>query len=159
MSIMRIAADEYFWDKWEEKFLSGIDEYITPTAKPVKAAVANAGICEECPKEKVAKDVWEYVHSVVGYKLSEEWKTPEQTLKEGKGDCEDVSFLAASMLIRSGISGFDFVIGYMDKTDNGEKHTWLEVGDLVVDPTTGVGENGDIEYTAEKKFELRVDND
>ncbi len=154
---MRLAVDERFWDKWEDKFLSNAEDYITPNEPEVKAAVSNAGVCDSCGVAEKADAVWEYVYDRVDYKLSDEWKEPKQTLEEGVGDCEDVSFLAASMLIRAGVEEFDYVIGYLESDGPDEKHTWLEVDGEIVDPTSPAGGNGGIEYTPEQRFVIKHD--
>jgi len=159
MSLMKVAIDEYFWDKWEDKFMGNFNDYITPSEPAVKAAIRNAGVCSKCDREQKVTDVWEYVYESVDYELTKEWKTPKETLDSGTGDCEDVCFLAASMLIQSEVSGFDFVIGEMNGTGDKEKHTWLDVDGRIVDPTNGVGENENMEYTPEKRFTIKVNHD
>ncbi len=47
-----------------------------------------------------------YVHDTAEYKKDDFWLFPPETLQLGKGDCEDGSFLLASLLIASGISPF-----------------------------------------------------
>lgn len=155
MSLLRVAADEIFWDRWSDKFTYNANDYISPNNKAVDDAVEDAGVCDSCPKDKKVDDVWEYVNETIRYKLTKEWKVPEQTLNEGGGDCEDMSFLASSMLLNIGIDGFDFVIGDLIGVGDGvEKHTWLEVDGRIVDPTAPMGGNGNLEYRAEKKFTI-----
>ncbi|MGC2063467.1 MAG: transglutaminase-like domain-containing protein [Thermodesulfovibrionales bacterium] len=47
-----------------------------------------------------------YVHDTTEYKKGDFWLFPPETFQVGKGDCEDSSFLLASLLIASGISPF-----------------------------------------------------
>lgn len=161
MSIIRLAADERFWDTWKDRFLDNAEDYITPNEPAVKAAVSNAGVCSSDDGDENSKDlkvdlIWSYIYEEIDYKLSEEWKEPKETLNDGIGDCEDVSFLAASMMLRAGIDGFDYVIGYMEKTGPEQKHTWLEVDGRVVDPTSPLDGNGGMKYTAEERFVIKT---
>lgn len=55
--------------------------------------------------------IWDYVTRSIDYVtdksafgLEDLWLFPEETLILGKGDCEDTSFLLASLLLASGIS-------------------------------------------------------
>ena len=48
----------------------------------------------------------EYVHDIKKYKKDDFWLYPPETWQIRKGDCEDGSFLLASLLIASGISPF-----------------------------------------------------
>ncbi len=47
-----------------------------------------------------------YIHDTAKYKKGDFWLFPPETLQIGAGDCEDSSFLLASLLIASGISPF-----------------------------------------------------
>jgi len=47
-----------------------------------------------------------YIHDTTEYKKGDFWLFPPETFQVGKGDCEDSSFLLASLLIASGISPF-----------------------------------------------------
>jgi len=60
-----------------------------------------------------AREVWKfvagnvtYVYDVESVKEVDFWQFPAETLKLGKGDCEDCAFLLASLLIASGVSPF-----------------------------------------------------
>ncbi len=53
------------------------------------------------------------------------WQFPEETLRLGRGDCEDIAFLLASMLLASGISGYNVrvCLGTVDMhTPRGSHH-------------------------------------
>lgn len=63
--------------------------------------------------DKRAFLIWNYVISYTIYVYDKEaqgladfWQFPEETLTIGKGDCEDSSWLLASLLLASGISPF-----------------------------------------------------
>ncbi|MBA4373971.1 MAG: hypothetical protein C0402_14065 [Thermodesulfovibrio sp.] len=47
-----------------------------------------------------------YTHDTLAYKKDDFWLFPPETLQTGRGDCEDSSFLLASLLLASGISPF-----------------------------------------------------
>lgn len=47
-----------------------------------------------------------YVYDTATYKKADFWLFPPETLQLGKADCEDGSFLLASLLLASGISPF-----------------------------------------------------
>lgn len=158
MSVFKVAGDEVFWDSWADRFTSNANEYITPEDEAVKNAVEDAELCDDCDENDKVDSIWEYVNEKVNHKLSKKWKTPSETLDSQIGDCEDVSFLAASMLLNVGIGGFEFVIGDMTGTGNDlTKHTWLEVNGRIVDPTTPVGANEHLEYRKEMGFKIMED--
>jgi hypothetical protein len=63
--------------------------------------------------DKRAMVVWQfvtgsiaYIHDTTQYKKDDFWLFPPETYQVGKGDCEDSSFLLASLLLSSGISPF-----------------------------------------------------
>jgi predicted transglutaminase-like cysteine proteinase len=85
--------------------------------------------------DKRAKVVWkyvaeeiEYVYDVKKYKKGDFWLFPPETSQIKKGDCEDGSFLLASLLISSGISPFCVRIVLGKVTDDRNKslggHFW-----------------------------------
>lgn len=128
-----------FWIEWEDKFESDSNTYITPLDPEVIEAASVARPEMEADDERVAKEAWRYVYENVDYVLSEEWKTPSQTLREGAGDCEDVTFLIASMLPNMGIPKSEIVLGDLVFPDGSEElHTWNRVGDTVVDATGSI---------------------
>jgi len=67
----------------------------------------------------------EYKKDISQYKMKEYWATPLETLKRGMGDCEDSSFLLASLLLAAGVNprNVRVVLG----RSNGEGHAWVEV--------------------------------
>jgi len=66
------------------------------------------------------------------------WKTPEETLRDGGGDCEDMSLYLMD-LIRDERPSARIILGYLDLRDKTTAHAWIELkieGDVyVVDPT------------------------
>jgi transglutaminase-like putative cysteine protease len=81
-----------------------------------------------------ARLVWEYVINCIDYAQDANaqskrdfWQFPAETLALGKGDCEDCTFLLASMLLASGISPFCVraVIGVsIQKDESSVGHSW-----------------------------------
>ena len=57
----------------------------------------------------------------------DQWKLPKETMKDGKGDCEDKSFLLQKILIDSGIDSASVVFGYYLADDGAYKHVWVEM--------------------------------
>jgi predicted transglutaminase-like cysteine proteinase len=81
-----------------------------------------------------ALKIWEYVASGVEYitdrnifGVDDLWLFPEETLVLQKGDCEDSSFLLATMLLASGISEHcvRVVLGSISTPDGGYGHAWV----------------------------------
>ena len=58
-------------------------------------------------------------------KPADYWKSPEETRKLGKGDCEDFAIYLNSLWNHEGIRG-RIVIGYLNQGDN-DKHAWNEI--------------------------------
>lgn len=69
-----------------------------------------------------------YVYDTAQYKKDDFWLFPPETYQLGKGDCEDTSFLLASLLIAGGISPFcvRIVLGmtYDEKNKPLGGHCW-----------------------------------
>jgi predicted transglutaminase-like cysteine proteinase len=81
-----------------------------------------------------ASKIWEYVARSVQYitdkatfGLDDLWLFPEETLVLHKGDCEDSSFLLATMLLASGISEHcvRVVLGRISTPDGAYGHAWV----------------------------------
>ncbi len=88
--------------------------------------------------------IWDYVANCVQYitdknsfGLDDFWLFPEETLILHKGDCEDSSFLLATLLLASGISEHcvRVVLGGVSTPDGSYGHAWVvyqnELGPLV----------------------------
>lgn len=78
--------------------------------------------------------IWEYVAGNVEYitdkssfGLDDFWLFPEETLILRKGDCEDSSFLLATLLLASGISEHcvRVVLGKISTPDGAYGHAWV----------------------------------
>jgi len=154
MSFKELAEDR-FWIEWEDKFEDDSNSYITPQHPEVGEAASVAMPVAGSTDEQVARAAWRYVYENVDYVLSEEWKTPAQTLREGTGDCEDVTFLIASMLPNMGIDRSSIVIGNLVFPNGKEElHTWNEVNGTVID-ATGSQESSELsEYNPETTYKI-----
>jgi hypothetical protein len=66
------------------------------------------------------------------------WQTPEETVRRGRGDCEDLAFYLHRLLRDEGIDSV-VVFGIRDVTDPKAGHAWVECrmyGEVyVLDPT------------------------
>ena len=78
--------------------------------------------------------IWDYVAGSVQYitdkrsfGLEDFWLFPEETLVLHKGDCEDSSFLLATLLLASGISEHcvRVVLGRVSTPDGAYGHAWV----------------------------------
>ncbi len=78
--------------------------------------------------------IWDYVARSVKYitdkqscGLEDFWLYPEETLMLHKGDCEDSSFLLATLLLASGISEHcvRVVLGKVSSPDGAYGHAWV----------------------------------
>ncbi|HUS76612.1 MAG TPA: transglutaminase-like domain-containing protein [Methanothrix sp.] len=78
--------------------------------------------------------IWDYVSNCVQYitdkkscGLEDFWLFPEETLVLHKGDCEDSSFLLATLLLASGISEHcvRVVLGRVSTPDGAYGHAWV----------------------------------
>ena len=69
----------------------------------------------------------EYVTDKSAFGLEDLWLFPEETLMLGKGDCEDTSFLLASLLLASGISEqcVRVVMGRVASPAGAYGHAWV----------------------------------
>jgi hypothetical protein len=128
--------------------------YITPDNREVISAARAATKSGGTDKDQ-GMAAWSYIHSRVKYVLSREWKTPAQTLREGTGDCEDVTFLAASMLLNMSVSDPQVAVGTLiyPNGDN-ELHTWVKVDGLVVDPTGSPDRSPEVTYKPVKTYTI-----
>ena len=158
MSVMRRNQQEEFWDYWGDRFLRDRNQYITPLNESVQEAVDDVGFSDCCLDWIRTVDMWEWVKANVDYELSREWKEPSETLREGTGDCEDLDFLLASMMLNDGISGFELVIGYIIHPDGErEEHTWLRMDDMVIEPTSLPERMDGLKYQEVKSFVIRME--
>ncbi len=69
-----------------------------------------------------------YAHDPGSHRLLDFWQFPAETIALGQGDCEDTSFLLASLLLAASISPFcvRVVFGWIKRCDerSSERHAW-----------------------------------
>ena len=137
--------DKGFWTYWSDRFLSGHHTYITPRDPAVIDATTDA-TTNTSSAYNTGLSVWDWVAQHTTYTLSKDWKQPAQTITEGKADCEDVTFLIASMMLAAGYQDTDIAIGYLVYPDGtAELHTWNTIAQ---EPVDGTGTPGNIDqYT------------
>lgn len=130
------ANEKEFWDWWVKRFIDEHEQYITPDNHLVKQWTSGAKLDRESNPEHKALKAWDYVHERIDYKLSRKWKTPEETIQDSEGDCEDVTFLIASMLASDGVEKTQIGLGELVYPDQKKQlHTWNVVNDTVIDAT------------------------
>jgi len=151
--VVEELVEERFWIEWEDKFEDDSQSYITPGNPMVVDASSSAMKRETGDAKAIAEMAWDYVYNNIDYKLSKLWKVPETTLLDKEGDCEDVTFLIASMLPNMGVKRSKIVIGDMVFPDGSETlHVWNEVDGHVID-ATGSKESRDLaEYKAKTTY-------
>ena len=66
-----------------------------------------------------------YQTDIKQYGIQEHWALPIETLKRGTGDCEDTSFLLASLLLAAGVTPQNVRVA-LGRTSSGG-HAWVEV--------------------------------
>lgn len=111
-----------------------VTDFITPEADEIKAKaeelIAEGGgvdILRAC-FNFVSREI-EYVSDLKTLGHREYWLYPRETLGRKKGDCEDTSFLLASLLLASGFGDSDVRVplGKYGRWPFGGGHAWAEV--------------------------------
>lgn len=137
------------WDSWVERFERYNPKVITPN---------NSMVVSESRRIRPGSDdvdralnAWDHVMSRIEYGLSPGWKTPQETLKYREADCEDFTFLLASLFPNLGIKESKVVVGELiSPTGKSEFHTWNVVAGRVIDAT---GTQKDVEKLQYKEAE------
>ncbi len=113
-------------------------EWISPCeSNEIKSVIGSLGLPHHKKKgsfDKRARLVWEYVIDSVNYRedcasqrAADFWQFPAETLALGSGDCEDCTFLLATLLLSAGISPFcvRVIFGILVETDGSRReHCW-----------------------------------
>lgn len=157
MGLFKDMAEARFWDKWDRKFSFGSERYIKPFNTTVKETAESLNISEGQTDVDIATDISDWIHNHHEYKLSKRWKRPEATVREGSGDCEDYTFLLASILPHYGINEFSIVTGEAQIADKGEFHVWLEIDGNVIDPTASKSQQENVEYESELVYDIETE--
>lgn len=148
----KVVVDR-FWKTWHNKFRLNSKKYVTPQNPLVQRELDRFGWSKTDSDKEKARKAWVHVYETTDYKLSSRWYTPEETLKNGRGDCEDVTFLIASMLTAMGVKRHSIRTGVLVKPDglSGE-HVWNEVDGMVVDATGRPEDVPPMEYHSNQEF-------
>lgn len=157
MSFIDFLRNESFYNNWEEKFEEETEQYVTPNNSVVKGLSARVVSRDSETDVEKALDAWRWTYNNIKYKLSKRWKTPEETVSEGTGDCEDVTFLIASMLPNMGVKDNVIVLGKLKhKGKEPEYHTWNVVGNRVIDATGSMESVEKAKYIPETRYEVNI---
>lgn len=158
MGFLDSIMEANFWDNWESKFNLNGKRYLDPDEQKVRHTVEHLNIAENRSDIEVARDISDWISSNHKYELTKRWRKPEDTLEEGVGDCEDYTFLLASILPHFGIKKFDIVAGDARYSGNSEFHVWMELDGEVIDPTASSLQSETVQYIPELTFNIDMDN-
>lgn len=116
-----------------------LDEFLTPTAYPIQQI---AGLIKGEQLSEVGPQAFELGPGKVVYTMDskqfgvdEYFQFPFETLKHGRGDCEDESYLLASILLACGLLGTEVVLGTLVLGNKRYGHVWVEVGGVAIEAT------------------------
>ena len=144
-----------FWIEWTNKFEESADTLITPDNMDVMDEFNAAGTSEDETPLQNKLTLWNHVHELIQYTVTDEWQTPAQTLERGKGDCEDYSFLMASLLEYLDPDENCIQVGYMDYPDGRtEEHVWNMADGLLIDATGSPDAVGSMGYRPVREFQI-----
>jgi predicted transglutaminase-like cysteine proteinase len=144
---MMTIGERRFWNNWIDRFQKNSDKYITPGAVSVAQFMEKIDTSQYNSANDMAMKMWELVNDEIDYRLSKVWKTPRQTITDSIGDCEDMTFLLATMFVRQGISNHEIAIGNIKGAAGREEmHTWNRVNGDIIDGTTTPKSVQRIEY-------------
>ena len=149
-----------FWIEWERKFLgSSGNPWIVPGNPSVKNAAKRAVKPSSVTESEMVDDVWRWVDKNIKYKLTKEWQRPPELLITKVGDCEDMSFLIASMLHSLGVEESKLLTGYVVRP-SGKKmpHVWNEVNGEFIDGTVPHDNTRGIVYEVMDEYEIVTEN-
>lgn len=155
---MNRREDKRFYDDWVARFKRERNRFITPRDNKVVSEARSLNLGDTTTKKGVVESVWHHVHNSVEYELTKEWQEPRDLLSRSVGDCEDMDFLAASIMMALGIESVTIVIGDISNTDEDVKHSWLEVDKRTVDPTADVGEIGHLKYKPRARIKVKKED-
>lgn len=118
-------------------------EFYKPTTEIENIASELYALDREKFAENVVRWIREHIEyrpdTAIGYR--EYFQSPVETLRMGAGDCEDMAFLAASILRAKGLPAY-VVVGY--RKGGNSYHAWVDLDGLVIDPAFGFVGRSDI---------------
>lgn len=146
---------DMFWENWISRFDNNVGTYITPQNKKVSKETNMIDI--ENTNKETALNAWMHVRDKIEYSLSKEWKTPQETLEDKVADCEDFTFLLASMFPNLGIKESRMVVGDLIFPDGVRQfHTWNEVDGRIIDATGSIEVVDMLEYDEVESWVIRA---
>lgn len=151
---------EQFWDNWVERFNEHTERYVRVNNEYVLNEVSKLDINDSDTTFDKARKAWLHVYKNYSYRLSRDWKTPPETINDGEGDCEDFTFLLASMFPNVGITESFIIVGNLYYGDGTmELHTWNEVAGQTIDGTGPPDVVRQLRYDEVKRWKVIDIND
>lgn len=146
--------NEDFWQWWANRFESNVDTYITPNNQLVSRRARRSAVGKTDKQKAMA--AWRWLRRETEYELSKLWKVPSQTLRDRKGDCEDYTFLIASLLKAGGSNGHKIKIGELITPDGQRQlHTWNVVSGRVIDATGDPEDVKHVDYNTIRSYTIQ----
>lgn len=159
MSVLEDIHSMVFWSNWLDKFENNSERYITPNTRLVQKEVDKANIDMDDTDFDKAISIWSHVYNEINYELSKYWKPPDETISSRIGDCEDVTFLMASMYPNVGIERSKIGLGYIIFNDGREEqHTWNIVDGNIMDATGSIEVVRSLEYEKVDEITIMAEN-
>lgn len=154
-----------FYRNWSKRFSNNRDKFITPNNLRVKDEAEKADLTPYDDDINRAFRLWDYSNRNYRYSLSKKWKTPQETIIDKVGDCEDFTFLLASMFPHGDIEESRIVLGEIvavmedgkrkDFKGDVSAHTWNEVDGNIIDATTTPEQVNKFVYKEYEHFTIR----
>lgn len=152
---MSLHDGDGFWDRWVDWVVNNTNSLIQPDDKMVVQVANHIPTYPEDKTLDIAHRTWEEVRRRVNYELTDEWRTPRETLMKGYGGCEDMTFLQSSLLINLGVDRHHIAVGILEVSDGKlEEHTWNMVNDEIIDPTGSPKDVESLNYTPKRLIEV-----
>jgi len=126
----------YYRARPEQDFY--LDEFLTPVAREIKKITdATPGDTLEAVGPRLFEVVRQvqYVTDQDGKGVPEYFKYPVETLKDKTGDCEDQSYLLASLLQGAGVPNVVIVFGTVEVDGRRFGHAWVEAQGKFIEST------------------------
>ena len=125
---------EFLTSNWNAVIRKVIEEDVIAYAKSIDANLALFSKRGESGFDYRALIIAQFVGNTIKYqsrKQNDPWRFPEETLMIKEGDCEDIAFLLASLLLASGISAYNLRVALgkiktiIDGEENSFDHAWV----------------------------------
>lgn len=146
-----------FWRDWDQKFKRGYSRYINPDHELVKEEAERLNINPALTDIEIANKLWNYILEEYEYKLEKRWRPPQDTIREGTGDCEDYCFLIGSLFPNFGVNEFKIIAGEAKYQNKSEFHVWMKVDGEIIDPTAEKWKVKELNYSPELTYNIKVD--